>query len=196
MFETNFGLVRMSQAVLPGMRKRRRGSIVNVSSIGGFVGFAGVGFYNATKFAVSRGLSEALAKETAPLGIKGMIVEPGPFRTDWAGRSIKKTKSPIVTYAETAGVRAESISGNSGKQARIRSVPARPSSKSSSLGIYRCVLCWEGWRSTRRSRKSISCVLISTAKKVFRLARIILRRKRRPARAALSPSFCRHYTDC
>jgi len=116
MFEANFfGLVRMTQAVLPGMRKRRKGTIVNISSIGGFVGFPGVAFYNATKFAVE-GLSEALAKETAPLGIKVMIVEPGPFRTDWAGRSLKRPKTPIADYAETAGARIDRISGGSGTQ--------------------------------------------------------------------------------
>ena len=70
MFETNFfGLARMLHVVLPGMRKRRSGHIVNISSIGGLVGFPGVGYYNATKFAVE-GLSEALAKEVAPLNIK------------------------------------------------------------------------------------------------------------------------------
>ena len=86
MFETNFfGLVEMTKAVLPGMRRRRSGHILNISSIGGFVGFPSSGYYNATKFAVE-GLSEALAKEVEPLGIKVIIVEPGPFRTDWAGR--------------------------------------------------------------------------------------------------------------
>lgn len=117
MFETNFfGLVRLTQAVLPGMRKRRSGTIVNISSIGGFVGFPGVGYYNATKFAVE-GLTEALAKECEPLGIHAIIVEPGPFRTDWAGRSLKTPKNAIADYAETAGTRRNNISGGSGKQA-------------------------------------------------------------------------------
>ena len=116
-FETNFfGLARLTQAVLPGMRKRRSGTIVNISSIGGFVGFPGVGYYNATKFAVE-GLTEALSKECAPLGIRAIIVEPGPFRTDWAGRSLKTPKHAIADYAETAGVRRDNISGGSGKQA-------------------------------------------------------------------------------
>src|ERR1039457_2641012 len=92
MVETNFfGLARMLHVVLPGMRRRRHGSIVNISSIGGLVGFPGVGYYNATKFAVE-GLSESLSKEVEPLGIKVLIVEPGPFRTDWAGRSLKQTQ--------------------------------------------------------------------------------------------------------
>jgi len=87
MFEVNvFGLGRMIHAVLPGMRKRRKGFIVNFSSIGGLRLFPAVGHYNATKFAVE-GLSEALWQEVEPLGIKVMLVEPSGFRTDWAGRS-------------------------------------------------------------------------------------------------------------
>ena len=116
MVETNFfGLARMIHVVLPGMRKRRHGNIVNISSIGGLVGFPGVGYYNATKFAVE-GLSEALSKEVAPLGIKVLIVEPGPFRTDWAGRSLKQSSHHIPEYAETAGAFRERITGGSGKQ--------------------------------------------------------------------------------
>jgi NAD(P)-dependent dehydrogenase (short-subunit alcohol dehydrogenase family) len=116
MMETNFfGLARMIHVVLPGMRKRRHGNIVNISSIGGLVGFPGVGYYNATKFAVE-GLSEALSKEVAPLGIKVLIVEPGPFRTDWAGRSLKKSTHHIPEYTETAGVFRERITGGNGKQ--------------------------------------------------------------------------------
>jgi NAD(P)-dependent dehydrogenase (short-subunit alcohol dehydrogenase family) len=116
MFETNFfGLARMIHAVLPGMRRRRRGCIVNISSIGGLVGFPSVGYYNATKFAVE-GLSEALAKEVEPLGIRVLIVEPGPFRTDWAGRSIKQTRREIDDYAQTAGANRRRIRSYSGKQ--------------------------------------------------------------------------------
>jgi NAD(P)-dependent dehydrogenase (short-subunit alcohol dehydrogenase family) len=115
--ETNFfGLARMTHVVLPGMRQRRHGSIVNISSIGGLVGFPGVGYYNATKFAVE-GLSEALAKEVAPLGIKVLVVEPGPFRTDWAGRSLVTSGKQIPDYAETAGAFRTRITGGSGKQA-------------------------------------------------------------------------------
>ena len=116
MFEINvFGLARMTQAVLPGMRKRRRGHIVNIASIGGIRAFPAVGFYNATKFAVV-GLSEALSLEVAPLGIKVTIVEPSGFRTDWAGRSANEAKQQIADYAETAGKNQASIRGYSGKQ--------------------------------------------------------------------------------
>ena len=116
MFEANFfGLARMIHVVLPGMRQRHRGSIVNISSIGGLVAFPGVAYYNATKFAVE-GLSEALAKEVGPLGIKVLIVEPGPFRTDWAGRSLKKSSLQIPEYAETAGALRQRIMDRTGKQ--------------------------------------------------------------------------------
>ncbi len=125
-FEANvFGLVTMTQAVLPGMRARKRGHVVNISSQGGLVGFPGVGFYNASKFAVE-GLSEALAGEVRPLGLGVTIVEPGPFRTDWAGRSLRAPKHEIAAYAETAGARRRGIAGYSGKQAGdpVRAVAA------------------------------------------------------------------------
>ena len=116
MFETNFfGLANLTKAVLPGMRARRRGHIVNISSMGGLIGIPGIGYYNATKFAVE-GLSEALAKETASLGIKVTIVEPGPFRTEWAGRSLKTPKTAIADYAESAGARRAAVQAYSGTQ--------------------------------------------------------------------------------
>jgi NAD(P)-dependent dehydrogenase (short-subunit alcohol dehydrogenase family) len=117
MFETNFfGLVALTKRVLPGMRSRGRGHIVNISSVGGFIGNPSGGYYNATKFAVE-GLSEALAKEVEPLGIRVTVIEPGPFRTDWAGRSLKQARNPIEAYAKTAGTRRAEITGRSGKQA-------------------------------------------------------------------------------
>lgn len=116
MFEANFwGLAEMTRAVLPKMRERRSGTIVNISSIGGFVGFPGVGFYNATKFAVN-GFSEALQKEVAPLGIKVIVVQPSGFRTDWAGRSANEAPTTIADYAETAGANQAAIRGYSGNQ--------------------------------------------------------------------------------
>jgi NAD(P)-dependent dehydrogenase (short-subunit alcohol dehydrogenase family) len=116
MFETNvFGLAAVTRAVLPLMRAQKAGAIVNISSQGGFIGFPGTGYYSATKFAVE-GLSEALAKEVTPFGIKVLIVEPGPFRTDWAGRSLKMPKVPIEAYKETAVARRNMIHGYSGSQ--------------------------------------------------------------------------------
>jgi NAD(P)-dependent dehydrogenase (short-subunit alcohol dehydrogenase family) len=116
MFEINFwGLANMTRAVLPGMRARHTGHIVNISSMGGVRGAPAVGYYNATKFGLE-GLSEALAQETAPLGIKVLIVEPSGFRTDWAGRSANQTQHPIADYDSTAGARQRQIRGYSGKQ--------------------------------------------------------------------------------
>lgn len=115
-FDTNvFGLINMIQAVLPGMRKKRNGHIINFSSIGGLVGFTATGFYHATKFAVE-GLSESLAKEVASFGIKVLVVEPGPFRTDWAGRSTSNTPVEISDYTDTVGVRMTASKDRSGKQ--------------------------------------------------------------------------------
>ncbi|QJD94867.1 oxidoreductase [Mucilaginibacter robiniae] len=115
-FETNFfGLVNVTQAVLPGMREKRKGHVINFSSIGGLVGFAATGFYHATKFAVE-GLSESLSKEVGPLGIKVLLIEPGPFRTDWAGRSTSRTETQIADYQETVGTRMKTSLEGSGKQ--------------------------------------------------------------------------------
>ena len=116
MFEINvFGLSRMIHAALPGMRKRRKGFIVNFSSIGGLVSFPVTGYYHATKYAVE-GLSEALWQEVEPLGIKVMLVEPSGFRTDWAGRSANESKRQIDDYAATAGARRSQSRSTSGKQ--------------------------------------------------------------------------------
>ncbi|WCT11542.1 oxidoreductase [Mucilaginibacter jinjuensis] len=116
MFEINFfGLANVTKAVLPIMRKQRSGHILNIASIGGLVGFPAVGFYNATKFAVD-GFSEALSKETAPLGIKVTVIAPSGFRTDWAGRSANNSKIVIDDYKETAETNKNNIRGYSGKQ--------------------------------------------------------------------------------
>ena len=106
-----YGMKYQIQAML----KNGGGSIVNISSIGGMVAFPGVGFYNATKFAVT-GYSESLAKETAPLGIKVTVVAPSGFRTDWAGRSANNTKIIIDDYAATAHTNQNTIRGYSGNQ--------------------------------------------------------------------------------
>jgi NAD(P)-dependent dehydrogenase (short-subunit alcohol dehydrogenase family) len=116
MFDTNFfGLIAVTQAVLPGMRARRTGHILNISSIGGLVANPSTGYYSATKFAVEA-ISESLAKEVEPLGIWVTAIEPGPFRTDWAGRSLKVAKASIPDYADTAGARSRQINERSGKQ--------------------------------------------------------------------------------
>ena len=117
MFDINlFGLAAVTRAVLPGMRTRRQGFIVNVSSIGGLRSFPAIGWYNATKFAVE-GLSEALCQEVKPLGIRVMLVEPSGFRTDWAGRSANESKVQIPDYAATAGAARAGVRASSGRQA-------------------------------------------------------------------------------
>ena len=117
MFDINvFGMGAMIRAVLPGMRRRRQGFVVNISSIGGLRSFPAVGWYNATKFAVE-GLSEALWQEVEPLGIRVMLVEPSGFRTDWAGRSAGESKHEIADYAETAGKGRQGVRAISGHQA-------------------------------------------------------------------------------
>jgi len=97
-FEVNvFGAVAMIKAVLPGMRRRRSGRIVNITSMGGIITFAGTGYYHASKFALE-GLSESLGKEVRDLGIFVTAVEPGMFRTDWAGRSLVRAPRSIADY--------------------------------------------------------------------------------------------------
>ena len=116
MFETNvFGLINLTKAFLPQFRERRSGTIVNFSSIGGLIGAAGWGYYNATKFAVE-GLSEALGAELAPVGVHVMVVEPGPFRTEFLGRSGMEAKERISDYESTAGKTREYFQTQSGKQ--------------------------------------------------------------------------------
>ncbi|WP_063737067.1 oxidoreductase [Streptomyces sp. RTd22] len=116
LFDTNFfGLAEITRAVLPGMRARRSGHIVNVSSIGGLAAFGATGYYHATKFAVE-GLSESLAAEVGPLGIKVTIVEPGGFRTNWSGPSMRQSATVLDDYAETAGARRASTLATYGHQ--------------------------------------------------------------------------------
>ena len=97
-FDVNvFGAVAMMQAVLPGMRKHRSGRILNITSMGGYITFPGIGVYNGSKFALE-GISEALAKEVKALGIHVTAVGPGGFRTDWAGRSLIRKERSIADY--------------------------------------------------------------------------------------------------
>ena len=104
LYETNvFGLLNVTRAVLPVMRKQGSGHIINISSIGGYSAYAGWGVYGSTKFAVE-GLSEALSAELAPLGIYATVVEPGFFRTDFLdASSLVSTRERIVDYAATVG---------------------------------------------------------------------------------------------
>ncbi|WP_114810581.1 oxidoreductase [Paraburkholderia kururiensis] len=116
MFETNvYGTWNMIKAALPGMRKRGSGHIVNISSVGGLTTFPGVGFYHMTKFAVE-GLSEALAKEIGPLGLGVTVVEPGAFRTDFRGASMKQSRVRLEAYAGTAGKARDNVLAGHGKQ--------------------------------------------------------------------------------
>jgi NAD(P)-dependent dehydrogenase (short-subunit alcohol dehydrogenase family) len=117
MFEVNFwGLSEMTRQVLPIMREQHSGHMINISSIGGLKSWPSLGYYHATKYAVD-GLSEALFKEVAPLGIKVTIVAPGNFRTDWAGRSAKDSAITIADYAGTAEATKQWVRGISGQQA-------------------------------------------------------------------------------
>jgi NAD(P)-dependent dehydrogenase (short-subunit alcohol dehydrogenase family) len=103
LFEVNFfGLVEMTRAVLPGMRRRRSGRILNLSSVGGFTATQGFAFYSATKFAVE-GYSEALAQEVRPLGIHVTLIEPAGFRSDFAGASLVSEPCSIEDYRPSVG---------------------------------------------------------------------------------------------
>lgn len=110
-----FGPVAMMQAVLPGMRKRRSGHIVNVTSMGGFITMPGISFYCGSKFALE-GISEALGKEVAGFGIHVTALAPGQFRTDWAGRSMDRTPRSIADYDAVMNPLREARQAKSGNQ--------------------------------------------------------------------------------
>lgn len=105
LFDTNyFGVVDTLKAVLPGMRARRSGHVINISSMTGLVANPPNAYYSSTKFALEA-LTEALAKEVGPLGIKVTAIEPGAFRTDWAARSMQESSTPISDYDDNVGAR-------------------------------------------------------------------------------------------
>jgi NAD(P)-dependent dehydrogenase (short-subunit alcohol dehydrogenase family) len=115
-FDVNvFGLFAVTRAVLPLMRAQRSGNIINISSVAGIIGFPGSGYYAASKHAVE-GWSDSLGAELEPLGIGVTCIEPGPFRTDWAGRSLRQTPNTIADYAESAGKRLTATKQASGSQ--------------------------------------------------------------------------------
>jgi short-subunit dehydrogenase len=115
-FEANFfGTLKLTQSFLPMLRQQKSGHIIQISSHGGFKAFPGFGIYNASKFALE-GFSEALAIEVVPLGIKLSIVEPGPFRTNFAGSSLKQADKIIEDYNSTAGAFRERMKQVDGKQ--------------------------------------------------------------------------------
>lgn len=109
LFDTNFfGVVDTLKAVLPIMREQRSGHVINISSMTGLVANPPNAYYSSTKFALEA-LTEALAKEVNPLGIKVSAIEPGAFRTDWGSRSMRETATPIEDYADNVGARKELI---------------------------------------------------------------------------------------
>jgi NAD(P)-dependent dehydrogenase (short-subunit alcohol dehydrogenase family) len=110
-----FGAVAMMRAVLPSMRERRRGHIINVTSMAGYVGLAGIAYYTASKYALE-GLSEVLAKEVAGFGVKVTALAPGSFRTDWAGRSMIRSERRIADYDALFDPIRKARQDKSGKQ--------------------------------------------------------------------------------
>ncbi|AIZ63993.1 short-chain dehydrogenase [Hymenobacter sp. DG25B] len=115
-FEVNvFGPLHVLRAVLPHLRERRSGHVLNITSIGGLKTFPGVGVYNASKFALEA-IGESLAQQVGPLGIKVTNIEPSGFRTDWAGRSANIITTGIEDYQATVGENLKGIQGYSGRQ--------------------------------------------------------------------------------
>ncbi|WP_400191905.1 oxidoreductase [Hymenobacter sp. B81] len=115
-FEVNvFGPLHVLRAVLPHLRPRRSGHVINITSIGGLKTFPGVGVYNASKFALEA-IGESLAQQVGPLGIRVTNIEPSGFRTDWAGRSASVVTTSIDDYQATVGENLKGIQGYSGRQ--------------------------------------------------------------------------------
>lgn len=115
-FDVNvFGAVAMIKAVLPGMRERRSGHIINITSMGGFITMPGIAYYCGSKFALE-GISETLSKELAPFNIQVTAVAPGSFRTDWAGRSMVRSTRSIPDYDALFDPIRQARKEKSGKQ--------------------------------------------------------------------------------
>ena len=138
MFQTNiYGLIRTTRAFLPHFRERRSGHIFNLSSIGGLIGTPGWGFYNTTKFAVE-GFSEALAGEMKPLGVPVTVIEPGPFRTDFLGRSGKLAARSCPNTRRPRARRASICEPRMANSPATRRRPSRPSSPWPTRRSRRC----------------------------------------------------------
>lgn len=115
-FDTNlFGAINVTRAILPTLREQRSGHILNISSANGISAFAGVGIYSATKFALEA-ISEALAQEVKPLGIKVTIIEPGSSRTNFSSRALSTLSHQINDYAQTSGKIVQRLQERDGKQ--------------------------------------------------------------------------------
>jgi NAD(P)-dependent dehydrogenase (short-subunit alcohol dehydrogenase family) len=115
-FEVNvFGAIAVLQAVLPFMRTRRAGRLINISSVSGMVGWAALGIYSGSKFALE-GVCETLAQEVAPLGIHVTLIEPGGFRTDFAGRSRAISERQIEDYDESVGANRRILDQHAGHE--------------------------------------------------------------------------------
>ncbi len=115
-FETNvFGVLNVLKAALPSMRAQRSGTILNISSIAGWMSFPGSGAYGSSKFALE-GLTESLEAELRPLGIRTVLIEPGSFHTNFYGHNYQRIANEIEDYAETVGKTLEFFDNFSGKQ--------------------------------------------------------------------------------
>lgn len=142
-FDVNvFGAVAMMKAVLPFMRRRRRGHILNITSMGGHITMPGIAYYCGSKFALE-GISEALGKEVQPLGIAVTAVAPGSFRTDWAGRSMTRTPRTIADYDAIFDPIRKAREEKSGRQLG----DPRKAARAMLAAIRRRTCCWAATRS-------------------------------------------------